>query len=189
MTTIHFDKKLKCGSDYVAVEVLDTLDELKVGNLVLPDSVSANARLAHCKVTDIGQNAKDKTGVEAGDYVMIDRLSTFAWTAPSAVLKYDSVIMKTDEKRSTFSPLKDCAFIEPDEKNGTSEVNGLLVVNYDKRLNTGTVTSKNFDTDSSYPFNVGDKVMLVKGGDKVDIDGKTMYIYKKDMIICTVEEK
>lgn len=189
MTTIHFDKKLKCGNDYVAVEVLDTLDELKVGGIVLPDSVGANARLAHCRVTDIGKNAKDKTGVEAGDYVMIDRLSTFAWTAPSAVLKYDSVIMKTDEKRSAFYPLKDSAFIEPDEKSGTSEVNGLLVVNYDKRLNTGTILSKSFSIDDAYPFNVGDKVMLVKGGDKVDIDGKTIYIYKKDMVICTVEDK
>ena len=37
MTTIQFDKKLKCGNDFVAVEVIDVLNEVKVGNLYLTD--------------------------------------------------------------------------------------------------------------------------------------------------------
>ena len=189
MTTIKFDKKLKCGADFVAVEVIDVLNEVKVGNLYLPDSFGANSRLAHCKVTDVGTSAKDKLGIEVGDYVMVDRLSTFAWTAPSAVLKYDSVIMKTDSTKSDYFPLKDCVFIEPDKKEDATEVNGVLVVNYDKRLNLGTIVKKNFDKEDSYPFDVGDKVMLVKGGDMVDLGDKKIYIYKKDMVICTVEDK
>ncbi len=189
MTTIQFDKKLKCGNDFVAVTVLDVLNEAKVGNIYLPDSFGANSRLAHCKVDDVGVNAKNKLGIEVGDYVMIDRLSTFAWTAPTAVLKYDSVIMKTNESKSEHFPLKDCAFIEPDQKDDTTNVNGVFVVNYDKRLNLGTITKKNFDKTDAYPFDVGDKVMLVKGGDIVDLGEKKVFIYKKDMIVCTVEEK
>ena len=189
MTTIKFDKKLKCGADFVAVEVIDVLNEVKVGNLYLPDSFGANSRLAHCKVTDVGTSAKDKLGIEVGDYVMVDRLSTFAWTAPSAVLKYDSVIMKTNEDKSDYFPLKDCAFIEPDQKEDATDVNGVLVVNYGKRLNLGTIVKKSFDTTEEYPFDVGSKVMLVKGGDAVDVDSKRVYIYKKDMIVCTVEDK
>lgn len=189
MTTIKFDKKLKCGSDFVAVEVLDVLNELKVGNLYLPDSFGANGRLAHCKVTDVGQGAKDRLGISAGDYVLIDRLSTFAWTAPSAVLKYDSVIMKTNVDNSVQSPLKDTAFIEPDKKDDTTDVNGVLVVNYDKRLNLGTIVKTGFDKTEEYPFAPNDRVMLVKGGDSVMLGDKRICIYKKDMIICTVEDK
>ena len=189
MTTIQFDKKLICGNDFVAVEVLDVLNEVKVGNVYLPDSFGSNSRLAHCKVTDVGVHAKAKLGIEVGDYVMIDRLSTFAWTAPSAVLKYDSVIMKTNADKSEYFPLKDCAFIEPDKKDGTTDVNGVLVVNYDKRLNLGTIVKKNFDKTEEYPFDVGDRVMLVKGGDMVDLGETKIYIYKKDMVICTIEEK
>lgn len=189
MTTIQFDKKLKCGNDFVAVEVLDVLNEVKVGNIYLPDSFGANSRLAHCKVTDVGVKAKDKLGIDIGDYVMIDRLATFAWTAPSAVLKYDSVIMKTNADKSEHFPLKDCAFIEPDKKDDATDVNGVLVVNYDKRLNLGTIVKTNFDKTAEYPFDVGDRVMLVKGGDLVDLGETKIHIYKKDMIVCTVEDK
>ena len=189
MTTIQFDKKLRCGNDFVAVEVLDVLNEVKIGNIYLPDSFGANARLAHCRVTDIGINAKSKLGIEVGDYVMIDRLSTFAWTAPSAVLKYDSVIMKTNSDKSDYFPLKDCAFVEPDKKEDATNVNGVFVVDYDKRLNLGTITKTNFEKTDEYPFGIGDRVMLVKGGDVADLGEKRVHIYKKDMIVCTVEEK
>lgn len=189
MTTIQFDKKLKCGSDFVAVEVLDVLNEVKIGNVYLPDSYGSNSRLAHCRITDVGVHAKEKLGIEVGDYVMIDRLSTFAWTAPMAALKYDSVIMKTDKDKSEYFPLKDCAFIEPEQKEDATNVNGVLVVNYDKRLNLGTIIKKNFDTNPEYPFGINDKVMLVKGGDFVDLGEKKIYIYKKDMIVCTIEDK
>ena len=120
---------------------------------------------------------------------MIDRLATFAWTAPSAALKYDSVIMKADAEQHECFPLKDCLFVEPDNKDNTSDVNGLLVVNYDKRLKTGTIIKMAFDSSEEYPFKVGDKVMLVKSGDRVDLNGKTIYIYKKDMFVCIIEEK
>lgn len=189
MNTIEFDKKLKCGKDFVAVTVIDTEDELKVGNVYLPDSYASNERLAFCKVEDVGAGAKEKLGVDVGDYVMIDRLATFAWTAPSAALKYDSVICKTNAEKSEFFPLKDTMFVEPDEKDGTTNVGNLVVVNYDKRLNLGTIVKMGFEKSDEYPFEVGDKVMLVKGGDMIDISGMKIHIFKKDMIICTVEEK
>lgn len=189
MTTIKFDKRLKCGNDFVAVEVIDVQNTMKVGNIVLPDSYVSNGRLAFCRVTDVGANAKDKTGVEAGDYVMIDRLATFAWTAPAAALKYDSVICKTNAEKTEYFPLKDTLFVVPDQKDGTTEVNGVIVVNYDKRLNLGTIEKMGFETSDEYPFKVGDKVMLVKGGDLLDMGDVKIYIFKKDMIVCTVEDK
>ena len=188
MTTIQFDKKLKCGNVFVAVRVLDVQNETKIGNVYLPDTYASNGRLAHCKVEDVGSGAKEKLGIEVGDYVMIDRLATFAWTAPVAALKYDSVICKTDEGKTDFFPLKDMLFVEPDKKDSMTEVGGLLVANYDKRLNLGTVTKTNFEKTDEYPFEAGDKVMLVKGGDLLDTGDVKIHIFKKDMIVCTVED-
>ena len=188
MTTIQFDKKLKCGNDFVAVRVIDTQDEVKVGNLYLPDSYAQNGRLAFCQVEDVGINAKEKLGISSGDYVMIDRLATFAWTSPSAALKYDSVICKTNKDKTEFFPLKDTLFVEPDQKDNMTDVGGLLVANYDKRLNLGTIVKANFEKSNEYPFGVGDRVMLVKGGDVIDMGEVKIHLFKKDMIVCTVED-
>ena len=46
MTTIKFDKKLKCGNEFVAVKVLVNDEELNIGGIYLPDSFQANGRLA-----------------------------------------------------------------------------------------------------------------------------------------------
>ncbi len=189
MTTIQFDKKLKCGRDFVAVRVIDTQDTAKVGHVYLPDSYMNNGRLAHCQVEDAGEGAKEKLGIEAGDYVMVDRLATYAWTAPTAALKYDSVICKTNESKSEFFPLRDMLFVEPDAKDNATEVNGIVVLNYDKRLNLGTITKAGFEKSSEYPFGPGDHVMLVNGGDCVDFGATKVHIFKKDMIVCTVEDR
>lgn len=33
METIKFDKKLKCGPDYVAIRILDNADDMKIGQI------------------------------------------------------------------------------------------------------------------------------------------------------------
>jgi len=189
MTTIEFNKKLTCGNDFVAVTVIDVQNEIKQGSIWLPADTGSNSRLAFCRVDNVGKNAHEITGIEPGDYVMIDRLATFAWTAPKAALKYDSVIMKTNESKSEFFPLKGSLFVVPDAKKNATEVNGVLVVNYEKRLNLGTIEKTSFEPSDEYPFKPGDRVMLVKGGDVVNAGGKLIHIYKKDMIVCTVEDE
>lgn len=189
MNTIQFDKKLTCGSDFVAVTVIDTTEELKIGNIWLPQDAEANSRLAFCQVTDVGTAAKEKLGIEVGDYVMIDRLATFAWTAPSAALKYDSVICKTNSTKTDFWPLKDSMFVAPDKKNDVTDVNGIAVLNYEHRLNTGVIVKTAFDKSVDYPFEPGQRVMLVKGGDHIQIGEASFHIFKKDMIVCVIEDK
>ena len=187
MTTTNFEKKVDCGNDFVAVKIIENCEELKVGNIYLPSTTEQNTRLAFCQVQSVGKNAADKTGCKIGDYVMIDRLATFGHTSPIACLKYDSVICFTNETKSEFFPLKDMLFVEPDEKEDISNVNGIFVMNYAEKLNLGTVTKIGFEKSEAYPFDVGDKVMMTKGADIVTFGEVKVYIYKKDMIICKVE--
>lgn len=188
MTLIQFDKKCKCGAEFVCVKILDNCDTLKVGNIWLPDKSYDNQILAHALVEDIGSIAEEKLGLKVGEYVLIDRLATFAHTSPIALLKYDSIIMKANKENNDYEPLRNCVFVEPDQKDDFTDVGGVFVQNYAERLNTGTITKMNLDKENVGPFKVGSKVLLVKGGDFVQVGEKNIYIYKHDMLICTIEE-
>lgn len=188
MNTIKFDKKVKCGPEFVALRIIENCDELNVGGIWLPDMVDNNDRLAFCKIEDVGEKSALEYGISVGDYVMIDRLSTFAHTAPVCVCRYNNVICLTDENQSVFKPLKNMIFIEPDEKNGITNVNGIYVSNYEDKLNTGTIIDMNCDDTLNIPFKVGDRVILTKGSDVVQVGDKTLYIYKPDMLVCTIED-
>ena len=188
MTTIEFDKRVECGPEFVALRVIENCDQLKVGGIWMLDSQDANGRLAHCRVENCGAVAAREYGLKAGDYVMIDRLSTFAHTAPVCLTRYNNVICFTDEKRSVFAPLRGMVFVEPDQREEISNVGGVFVKDYDEKLNLGTVTDLNVE-DEGYPFKVGDRVMVTKGADVVEIGGRTLFIYKKDMLICKIIEE
>lgn len=189
MTTTDFNKEVYCGNDFVAVKIIENCDDLKIGNIYIPQSSEQNTRLAFCQVISIGENALEKTGCKVGDYVMIDRLATYGHTSPVACLKYDSVICLANDSKTDFSPLKDMLFVEPDEKEDVTQVDGIYMLNYAEKLNLGTVTKTGFELDDAYPFKAGDKVMMTKGADIVTFGEVKIYIYKKDMIICKVEEK
>lgn len=189
MNIIKFDAKCKCGPEFVCVRIIENSDDLKIGSIYLPGSVGANSRLAHCVIEDVGEKAAEEYGIKVGDYVMIDRLSTFAHTAPVALLKYNNVIVKTDKDMLTYKPLRNMLFVEPDEKDGLTDVgNGIIVQNYQDKLNIGTITDMNVDEDKKCPFKVGDKVLVTKGADVVEVNGKQIHVFKHDMIICSIEQ-
>lgn len=170
------------------MRIIENCDELKIGNIVVTDSTAANDRLAFCKVESIGKAAAEKTGCITGDYVMIDRLATFAHTTPVACLKYDSVICKANETNTEYFPLTGMLFVERDDPDEVSKVGNIYMMNPEDKLNVGTVTKVNFETSVEFPFAVGDKVMMSKGADEVQVGEKKIYIYKKDMIVCKIEK-
>ena len=186
MNHIQFDKKLICGPEFVAVRIIENSDELKVGNIWMPQMCHENARTAFCKVENVGSKAAEEYGIAEGDYVIIDRLSTFARTAPVAAVKYNNVICKTNETNTEYFPLKNMAFVEPESKDPLSKVNGIYVANYDGKLNVGTITKMNIDPSLNVPFAVGDKVMLTKGADVIEMSNATIHIYKHDMIVAKI---
>lgn len=186
MTTLKFDKKVECGPEFVALRILENCDQLKVGNIWLPEMTGSNARLAHCVVENCGSKASSEYGIKDGDYVMIDRLSTFAHTAPVCLCRYNNVICLTNADKSEFHPLKDMVFVEPDEKKAVAKLENIYVPgDYDDKLNTGTVTDINVQ-DPAYHFKKGDSVLVTKGADVMELGERKVYIYKKDMLICRI---
>ena len=106
MNTISFDKKVICGPEFVALRIIDNLNDMQLDGVWLPDTVEANNRLAHCIIENVGSKAAEEYGIKIGDYVMIDRLSTFAHTSPVCMCRYNNVICKTNKDRSEYHPLR-----------------------------------------------------------------------------------
>lgn len=189
MNLITFDKKCICGPEFVCVRIIENCDNLKVGDIYLPNTTMLNSRLAHCIVEDVGWKSAEEYGLNVGDYVLIDRLSTFAHTAPVALLKYNNIIVKTDANRSEFFPLKNMIFVQPDTKPTATNLDGILVPSsYDEKLKTGKILKLNVDKNLKTPFKVGDKVMLSNSGDIIDLGNVKLHIYKHDDLICSINE-
>ena len=184
MGIIQFDKKVKCGPEFVALRVIDKIENLKMGDIYIPQTTGENMRLGLYIIEDIGSKASEETNLVVGDYVLADRLSSFAHTEPVCLMKYNNVICKTNKDRSAYIPLRNQVFVQHDKKEDVSNVGGVYVQNYTAKLNTGTIVSINADDDADLPFAVGDKVMLVKGGDQIDLGDTAFTIYKPDMLIC-----
>lgn len=188
MNVIKFDKKCTCGPEFVCVRIIENCDNLKVGNIYLPSTAESNARLAHCIIEDIGVEAAKTYGLKIGDYVMIDRLSTFAHTSPIALLRYNNVIMKTNSNKSEFWPLKNMVFVEPESKRDVEKIGRIFVTNYEDKLNIGTITKMNCEPELELPFKEGDKVLVTKGADVIKLGMIDIYIYKHDMLIAKIED-
>lgn len=187
MTTIEFNKKLTCGSEFVAIRIIENCEDLKVGNIWLPQTAEANGRLAFGIIENVGDKAAEEYGIKTGDYVMFDRLSTFAHTSPIAATRYNNIICLTNKDQSDYFPLKNMLFVEPDGDTDITKVNNVYVpASYSERLNTGIVTKMN--CEEKLPCVVGDRVMLTKGADHVQFGEKKIFIYKHDMIVAKIED-
>ena len=183
---INFDAKVECGPEYVALRELDHKNEIKVGNLVLSNHSMANEKLAKYKVESVGSVAAKEYGLKIGDYVLADKCASFYHSYPVSLFKYNNVIAKANEDFSEFKPVKNTIFVAEDEFN---KVYGNFMVNANSdHIRTGTIVDMNISEDdfNDYPFKVGDHVMLVKGGDVISMNGKHMFIFKPDMLICKI---
>lgn len=187
MTTIKFDKKCVCGPEFVCIRIIDNCENLEVDGIVLAKKVQENGRLAFGKIENIGETAAKEYGLAEGDYVMFDRLSTFAHTAPVCLVRYNNIICKSNAEKTEYSPLRNMAFVDANFSR-FAEVEGILVKDMDGKLNTGKIVATNFDDALNLPFNVGDTVVLTKGADVMECGNKTYHIYKHDMIIATIKD-
>lgn len=63
MAMIQFDKKVKCGPEFVALRVIDKCNNLKIGDIYVPQTSMSNDRLGFYVIEDIGSKAAEELGV------------------------------------------------------------------------------------------------------------------------------
>ena len=182
----QFDGKVIPGPIYAALREIKSGETINAGGFYLNSKAFSNDKLGIYKIEAIGTEAAEVTGLVIGDYVYADRLATFYNSTPLALIDYKNIIFKTNEAKSEVYPLKNRIIVE-EIKDDVKDSGGFFV-NTSAKPRLGKVVKMDI-APGVYPYEIGDTVMLVKGGDMISIGGKTLLIYEPDRIICKVVEE
>ena len=188
MTTIHFDEKCIPNHEFVVIRIIDNAKLVKAGNIILSEQAFENEKLAFGKIEAVGKTAAEEYGLKPGQYCLFDRLATFYHTEPVCVVRYNNVIVLTNEDRSEYFPVGGTLFVD-ETKDSYKQKKGVFVANTEENeAHTGKIVKMNLrEGKDDFPFALGDEVMLVKGADHVTLNGKLFYIYKPESVIVKIK--
>ena len=195
---IHFDKDCEPANDIVVLRIIDrdTMSSKNSGFVIGDDSLR-NLRVGFAKIEKIGSLAKEKTGLDVGAYVFYDKLATFYHTEPVALLRYNALIMETNEEKSKYRALGGrCIVQEIDKKDDDDQVGFVIPTSDEMKIGVIKSITPPYDgEDNASNFKVGDKILLTKDehdtlngfkGDSSLDKSKSILIYKTDAILAKV---
>ena len=118
---IYFDKDCEPANDIVVLKILDN-DTLSSKNsrFVIGDESLRNLRVGFAKIIKIGSEAKVKTGLDVGSWVFFDKLSTFYHTEPIALIRYNGLIMESNEDKTAYRALGGRCIVQEVKKEDES---------------------------------------------------------------------
>lgn len=182
-----YEKPIRIVSkDKVALYALTLRTERIVGGIYIREEADKNCRLNKYEITSIGSKAKQETGLNVGDIVCADALARYYDTYPMSVIRYDSIIFRTNKDDNDIQPLNNTCFVIPD-KPAEENQKGIIVLT--DLLPVGTITKINITSDKYCDLKVGDKVLLTTKNDKITYKGETFYIYRNENIDALIEEE
>ena len=195
---IHFDKDCEPANDIVVLRIIDrdTLSSKNSGFVIGDDSLR-NLRVGFARIEKIGSLAKEKTGLEVGSWVFYDKLATFYHTEPIALLRYNALIMESNEGKTKYRALGGRCIVQEVDK-GSNEDNGGFIIPTSDEMKIGvikSITPPYEGEDNASNFKVGDRILLTKDehdtlhgfkGDSSFDPSKPILIYKTDAILAKV---
>ena len=166
---IELDCKLTPAPEMV---ILRELEETTVstGGFFLSEGSFSNSRMGFFLVEAVGEVAKEETSLKPGDYVFADRLASHYHTSPVCVMRWNNVLLITDERRSRLDTLPGWALIkETDDDSSDADSPKFLVTGTNNaKIRHGVVRSINWGSSEHKPFAVGDDVMITSQCDVYD---------------------
>lgn len=196
---IYFDNKnIEPASDCVVIRIKDN-DTLstKSSGFVIGDDTLRNLRVGFAQIVKIGDKAKSETNLKEGDWVFYDTLSTFYHTQPIAVLRYNGLIMESNQEKTKYRAMGGRCIVQ--EVAASDENKGGFIIPTSDEMHIGVIKSitppYEGAEDNASKFKVGDKVLLTKDehdtlhgfkGDSSLDPTKPILIYKTNAIIAKV---
>ena len=196
---IYFDNKnIEPASDCVVIRIKDN-DTLstKSSGFVIGDDALRNLRVGFAQIVRIGDKAKSETNLKEGDWVFYDTLSTFYHTQPIAVLRYNGLIMESNQEKTKYRAMGGRCIVQ--EVAASDENKGGFIIPTSDEMHIGIIKSitppYEGAEDNASKFKVGDKVLLTKDehdtlhgfkGDSSLDPTKPILIYKTNAIIAKV---
>lgn len=202
MATIYFDREdCEPADDVVVLRTIDAdvLSSAKSGFVVGDDSLR-NLRVGFYRILKIGKLAKEMTGLDAGAYVYADKLAAFYHTSPVALMRYNALIMESNEDRTKYRALGGrCIVQEVDDGRTKTDVGSGFVIPSSDEMKIGVIKSitppYKGEIDNASGFKVGDRILLTKDehdtlhgfrGDSSLDPSKPVLIYRTDAIIAKI---
>ena len=193
---IHFDRDCEPADDIVVLRIIDsdTLSSKNSGFVIGDDSLR-NLRVGFARIEKIGSLAKKKTGLEVGSWVFYDKLATFYHTEPIALLRYNALIMESNEEKTKYRALGGRCIVQEVDKDSNEDNGGFIIPTSDE-MKIGvikSITPPYEGEDNASNFKVGDKILLTKDehdtlhgfkGDSSLDPSKPILIYKTDAILA-----
>ena len=196
---IHFDKDCEPASDIVVLKIIDgDILSSKDSGFVISDDSLRNLRVGFAQIEKIGKEAKEKTGLDVGAYVFYDKLATFYHTEPVALVRWNGLIMESNLEKTKYKAMAGRCIVQ-EVGLGNEEAGGFVIPTSDE-MKVGvikSITPPYERAESTYPFKVGDKILLTKEerdtlhgfkGDSSLDPTKPILIYKTDAIICKIND-
>ena len=197
---IHFDRDCEPANDIVVLRIIDS-DTLSSKNsgFVIGDESLRNLRVGFARIEKIGSLAKEKTGLDVGSWVFYDKLATFYHTEPIALLRYNALIMESNEEKNKYRALGGRCIVQEVDKDSNEDNGGFIIPTSDE-MKIGvikSITPPYEGEDNASNFKVGDKILLTKdehdtlhgfkGDSRLD-PSKPILIYKTDAILAKVND-
>jgi len=149
---------MKVLNDLVLLEKIDTRRKDKVGNIFVPDSYKNNCAVLKAKVIQIGDEVNN--GIQIGDTIMFDEMSTFGDHGNQALVKMENIIAKVnDNKLHSYGDTIMCV-----EEEGADNIKGIFIPTVNRGTNIFlTIVNKSvFLTNDD--VQIGDKVLVFNEG-------------------------
>lgn len=195
---IHFDRDCEPASDIVVLKIIDgDILSSKNSGFVISDDSLRNLRVGFAQIEKIGQEAKEKTGLDVRAYVFYDKLATFYHTEPIALVRWNALIMESNLEKTKYRAMAGRCIVQ--EAGLKKEETGFIIPTSDE-MQIGvikSITPPYTVNPDMYPFKVGDKILLTKEdrdtlhgfkGDSELDPSKPILIYKTDAIICKIND-
>lgn len=195
---IYFDKDCEPASDVVIMDILDNdILSSKNSGFQIGDSELQNLRVGFYKIVKIGEEAMKKTNLKVGSFVFADKLASFYHTYPRVAMRYNALIMETNEDKTSYKALGGRCIVQP-ESDEKQEGGFVIPTSTDLKIGVVKSITPPYDgLDATSNIKVGDRILLTKdehdelhgfNGDSSLDPTKPIYIYKTNAIICKLND-
>lgn len=179
-------EKIEVSRDLVALRKDEISEEVKHGDIVIPTKTIAGFKGATGTVIALGDDAKKDYGLEIGDRVKFDDVGVFYDTYPIVILKAENCIVKVDPEDSDIHiPLKNMVFAKSiDTVHSMGSDSSIIISSKHNQAEVGEV----FMVDNEDVVKVGDKILIMADGDRINSKDGEYLIYKQDEIPAIIED-
>lgn len=179
-------EKIEVSRDIVALRKDEIQEEVQHNGIVIPTKTIAGFKGATGTIIALGDEAREDYGLEIGDRVKFDDVGVFYDTYPIVILKAENCIVKCDpEDSDRHIPLKNMVFSRSIDSVHNLGTDSTIIVS-DKH-NQAEVAEV-FAVDNEDVVKVGDKILVMADGDRVNSKDGEYFIYKQDEIPAIIED-